>query len=92
MANLTAEQRYAKIAELESRVQAGEIDIPELIKLIRTQLYGMTQTQYAKFLNISDKTLRDIEKGNTDPRFSLVNKLVSAGGFKLTAQRRRAIS
>jgi DNA-binding XRE family transcriptional regulator len=47
----------------------------------------MTQTQYAKFIKISDKTLRDVEKGNTDPRLSVLNKLLAPGGFKVSAHR-----
>nr|WP_241737583.1 helix-turn-helix transcriptional regulator [Neptunicella marina] len=45
----------------------------------------MTQTQYAKFIKVSDKTLRDIEKGNTDPRLSVLNKILAPGGFKVSA-------
>ncbi|WP_275425495.1 hypothetical protein [Saliniradius amylolyticus] len=39
---------------------------------------------------VSDKTLRDIEKGNTDPRLSVVNKLLRPGGFQLSARRVKA--
>ena len=46
----------------------------------------MTQVQYAKFTKTSDKTLRDIEKGNTDPRLSILNKLLAPGGFKVSAR------
>jgi len=46
----------------------------------------MTQTQYAKFIKVSDKTLRDIEKGNTDPRVSVLNKILAPGGFQLSVR------
>jgi len=87
MANLTIEDRRSIISELELNLANGEIAIGEAIKLIRTRLYGMTQTQYAQFINVSDKTLRDIEKGNTDPRLSIVNRLLAPGGFQLSASK-----
>ncbi|GGW96625.1 helix-turn-helix transcriptional regulator [Alteromonas halophila] len=62
---------------------AGQLSIGETIKAIRINLYGMTQTQYAAFINISDKTLRDIEKGHIDPRLSILNKLLKPGGFEI---------
>lgn len=46
----------------------------------------MTQTQYAKFIKVSDKTLRDIEKGNTDPRVSVLNKILAPVGFQLSVR------
>ncbi|AWL11145.1 hypothetical protein HMF8227_00649 [Saliniradius amylolyticus] len=45
---------------------------------------------YTEFRMVSDKTLRDIEKGNTDPRLSVVNKLLRPGGFQLSARRVKA--
>ncbi|GAC23399.1 helix-turn-helix transcriptional regulator [Paraglaciecola mesophila] len=87
MANLTAEQRKEALAKIEENLANNVISLGEAIKQIRTNLYGMTQTQYAKFIKISDKTLRDVEKGNTDPRLSVLNKLLAPGGFKVSAHR-----
>ena len=84
MASLSGEQRKKILAKLESDVANNIISIGELVKQVRTQLYGMTQTQYAKFIKVSDKTLRDIEKGNTDPRVSVLNKILAPGGFQLS--------
>lgn len=87
MPNLSASERKDIIDNLEQKLINGEQQIGEIIKSIRTDLYGMTQTQYARFIKISDKTLRDIEKGNTDPRLSVVNKLLKPGGFQLSARK-----
>lgn len=65
MANLSVAERKEILAKLESNLEQNTISHGEVIKTIRTELYGMTQTQYAKFIKVSDKTLRDIEKGNT---------------------------
>ncbi len=87
MTNLSVNERKAIIDELEKKLSNDTVPIGEIIKAIRTELYGMTQAQYAKFNKVSDKTLRDIEKGNTDPRISVVNKLLQPGGFHLSARR-----
>ncbi|WP_042153351.1 MULTISPECIES: helix-turn-helix transcriptional regulator [unclassified Pseudoalteromonas] len=86
MANLSVAERKEILAKLESNLEQNTISHGEVIKTIRTALYGMTQTQYAKFIKVSDKTLRDIEKGNTDPRLSVLNKLLAPGGFKISAR------
>ncbi|PAJ75000.1 DNA-binding protein [Pseudoalteromonas sp. NBT06-2] len=86
MANLSVAERKEILAKLESNLEQNTISHGEVIKTIRTELYGMTQTQYAKFIKVSDKTLRDIEKGNTDPRLSVLNKLLAPGGFKISAR------
>lgn len=86
MANLSVSERKAIMQDIETRLVDNALTLGEAIKAIRTELYGMTQTQYAKFIRVSDKTLRDVEKGNTDPRMSVVNKLLAPGGFKLGAR------
>ncbi|WP_105213114.1 helix-turn-helix transcriptional regulator [Pseudoalteromonas sp. T1lg22] len=85
MVNLTAAERKEIVAKIEYDLANNALSLGEAIKRIRTELYGMTQTQYAKFIKVSDKTLRDIEKGNTDPRLSVINKLLAPGSLKLSA-------
>ncbi|GGD73553.1 helix-turn-helix domain-containing protein [Lacimicrobium alkaliphilum] len=83
MVNLSVSERKAILQAIETELAENTLTTGQVIKRIRTKLYGMTQTQYAIFVGISDKTLRDIEKGNTDPQLSVVNKLFAPGGFKL---------
>lgn len=85
MINLTADERKDIVAKIEHDLRNNTISLGEAVKLIRTNLYFMTQTQYARFIKVSDKTLRDIEKGNTDPRLSVLNKILAPGGFKVSA-------
>ncbi|MDF2177939.1 helix-turn-helix transcriptional regulator [Aliiglaciecola sp. CAU 1673] len=86
MANLSVAERKAIMQAIEKQLAQDELSIGEAIKAIRTELYGMTQTQYARFIKVSDKTLRDVEKGNTDARLSVINKLLAPGGFTLSAK------
>lgn len=89
MHNFSAEQRKELLGKLENDLADNVISIGELVKNIRTQLYDMTQIQYADFIKVSDKTLRDIEKGNTDTRISVLNKVLAPGGFTLSARAHR---
>lgn len=86
MDDLSAEQRLLLCREIESALNTGTITLGEAIRRIRSELYGMTQTEYAAYSGVSDKTLRDIEKGQTDPRLSVLHKLLAPGGFTLSAR------
>ncbi|GAC21769.1 hypothetical protein GARC_4832 [Paraglaciecola arctica BSs20135] len=46
----------------------------------------MSQTQYAVFIDLSAKTLWDIEKGNTDPILSVLSKVFRPAGMNIIAQ------
>ncbi|EGN75889.1 Helix-turn-helix protein [Idiomarina sp. A28L] len=86
MHNLSADERKALIAQIDEALASNTMSIGEAIKKIRTELYGMNQNDYAKFINVSDKTLRDVEKGNTDARLSIINKLLAPGSFQVSAR------
>jgi DNA-binding XRE family transcriptional regulator len=49
-------------------------------------LYCMSQTRYAAFIGISEKTLWDIEKGNTDPKLSVLSEVFRPAGMNIIAQ------
>ncbi len=66
----------------------GELALGHAVFKIRSELYGMSQGQYARFIGLSEKTLRDIEKGNTDPRLLVLNKVFAPAGIKLIASTR----
>jgi DNA-binding XRE family transcriptional regulator len=46
----------------------------------------MSQTQYAAFIGLSAKTLRAIEKVNTDPKLSVLSKVFRPAGMNVIAQ------
>lgn len=75
--------------EIDDGLAQRTLSLGEAIKQIRKGLYGMTQKQYASFVGISEKTLRDVEKANTDPRLSVIEKLLRPGGIELSGRRFR---
>jgi len=86
MDKLSIEDRRAIIKDIEEALASGDISLGAAIKRIRTELYGMNQAHYAKFLGVADRTLRDIEKGKTDPRLSIIEKLLAPAGLRLSAK------
>jgi DNA-binding XRE family transcriptional regulator len=88
MAELSPDERRAIIAAINQQLSEGRLSLGQAVYKIRAELYGMSQGQYAKFIGLSEKTLRDIEKGNTDPRLSVLNKVFAPAGMKMLAQSR----
>lgn len=86
MPNLSAEERKKLLADINQNLLTGTLTLGQAARLIRTELYQMSQTQYAAFIGLSAKTLRDIEKANTDPKLSVLSKVFRPAGMNIIAQ------
>lgn len=71
---------------LKDQLSSGELTLGQAVQRIRTELYQMTQAEYARICKVSEKTLREVEKGKTDPRLSIIESLLHPGGFALGAR------
>lgn len=71
---------------LKDQLSSGELTLGQAVQRIRTELYQMTQAEYARICKVSEKTLREVEKGKTDPRLSIIESLLNPGGFALGAR------
>lgn len=85
MKSLSHEQRSAIQKKITQQLQGYEISLGEAVKIIRTEIYGFTQIEFAQLCRISDKTVRDIENGRTDPRLSIIERMLNMGGLGLVA-------
>ncbi|MEO3877369.1 helix-turn-helix domain-containing protein [Rheinheimera fenheensis] len=74
------------IADICNKLNRAEITLGQAIYAIRTRLYQLTQADYARLCKVSEKTLREVEKGNTDPRLSIIERLLRPGGLALTTR------
>lgn len=74
------------IADICDKLNRAEITLGQAIYAIRTRLYQLTQADYARLCKVSEKTLREVEKGNTDPRLSIIERLLRPGGLVLTTR------
>lgn len=86
MHNLSVEERKTLLADINQNLLIGMLTLGQAARRIRTELYQMSQAQYAAFIGISEKTLRDIEKGNTDPKLSVLSKVFRPAGMNIIAQ------
>ena len=86
MTETSGQERLTLLSQIEADINSGAISLGEALRRTRTELYGMTQTQYAAYTKVSDKTLREIEKGHTDARLSNLSKLLAPGDFKISAR------
>lgn len=86
MHNLSVEERKTLLADINHSLLTGLLTLGQAARRIRTELYRMSQSQYAAFIGISEKTLRDIEKGNTDPKLSVLSKVFRPAGMNIIAQ------
>jgi hypothetical protein len=57
MHNLSPDERKALIAQIDEALASNTISIGKAVKKIRTELYGMNQNDYAKFINITEREL-----------------------------------
>ncbi len=72
--------------QLRQQLDSGGMTLGQAVQRIRTELYQMTQAEYARICKVSEKTLREVEKGKTDPRLSIIESLLNPGGFALSAR------
>jgi predicted transcriptional regulator len=86
MTYMSTEQQAKFRVALELDLAAGDITLGQAIHRIRTELYDMTQLEFAALCRVSDRTVRDIETGRTDPRLSIVERMLNMGGLGLTAK------
>lgn len=62
MRNLSVEERKTILSNINQGLITGGLTLGQAAFKIRTELYSMSQNQYSKFIGLSEKTLRDIEK------------------------------
>jgi DNA-binding XRE family transcriptional regulator len=86
MHNLSVDERKTLLANINHNLLTGCQTLGQAARRIRTELYCMSQTRYAAFIGISEKTLWDIEKGNTDPKLSVLSEVFRPAGINVIAQ------
>lgn len=74
------EQRKTDIC---NALVAGTISMGQAAKLIRTELSGLSQQEFSRFVKLSRQTISDIENDKSDLTIRSVNKLFSIIGMEL---------
>ena len=85
MHNLTTQERKALLADINHSLLTGGLTLGQAARRIRTELYQMSQTQYAAFIGLPAKTLRNTLL-NTDPKLSGLSKVFRPAVMNIIAQ------
>jgi DNA-binding XRE family transcriptional regulator len=83
MKKLTGEEREALLIQLLLEVMRGERTEGSLLRTLRKEVTGMNQDQYAALVNISRRTLSDIERDAGNQTITVVNRAFKPFGLKV---------
>lgn len=85
---LSAQQRQQLQLELLEKVNQGEMTQGELLRFLRKEIFGMNQQQYATLVQVSRRTLSDIEADTGNQSVELTNKVLRPLGLELGLKKR----
>ncbi|WP_445777531.1 helix-turn-helix domain-containing protein [Shewanella sp.] len=80
--NMTAEQRQSLLITLLQQHLLGEVSQGEMLKRLRKEVLGMSQTRYAALVGVSRRTLTDIEQDKGSQAQSIIDKVFKPLGMK----------
>lgn len=81
--SLNADQRQALLISLLRQHLKGELSQGALLKQLRKDVLGLSQTRYAEMVGISRRTLTDIEQNKGGQTQSVINKVFKPFGLQM---------
>lgn len=81
--NLSPSERDALLANLLTELFNDRLSIGELLRKLRKDVFGMSQEQYATLVEVSRRTLSDIEKDRGSQSIMLLNRVFRPLGLKV---------
>jgi len=79
--NLPAGERQALLVQLVQQHILGEITQGQLLHYLRKKVFGLSQTQFATLVDVSRRTLTDLEQDKARPGATVVNKVFKPFGL-----------
>lgn len=76
-------ERKDVIHQIISQLLFGDITQGEALKALRIKILGLNQERYAKLINISRKTLSEIENDKGNYSADIINKAFKPFGLKM---------
>jgi len=86
---LSKDKRAALRAELYARIESGEMDLRESIRIMR-KVAGRSQAEYARLVGVSPRVLIEFERGKGNPTLKTLQKMLAPFALELTLRRQRA--
>ncbi|HEJ9486324.1 TPA: helix-turn-helix domain-containing protein [Proteus mirabilis] len=78
----TADRKQV-ISKIMAHLLFGEITQGEALKMLRIRVLGLNQDLYAKLINVSRKTLSEIENDKGNYSADIINKVFKPFGLKV---------
>jgi DNA-binding XRE family transcriptional regulator len=82
------ESRAALRTELYARIERGDIELREALKMMR-KVAGRSQASYAQLVGVSARVLIEFERGVGNPTLKTIEKMLAPFGLEVTLRRRR---
>lgn len=83
MKNLTGDEREALLIRLLRAVQREEMSEGELLRTLRKDILAMNQDEYAALVNVSRRTLSDIERDAGNPSLPVLKRVFRPLGLTI---------
>ncbi|MFI8748456.1 helix-turn-helix transcriptional regulator [Vreelandella lionensis] len=80
---LSSVEREALLTTLATQLVREEISSGQVLRQLRRDVLGMSQTQYADLVGISRRTLSDLEAGKASPTVALLNQVFRPLGLQV---------
>lgn len=71
------------LQSVEQQLNSGAIDFGEAIKILRKEITGLKQQDFARLVGVSLRTLAQIESGKGNPTIKTLNQLLGLFGLKV---------
>ena len=80
---LTPKEREQKLLGISQRLLAEEISEGEALRLLRREVLGLSQEDYAKLVGVSRRTLSDIERNQGNLTLAVMNRVFRPLGLRM---------
>ena len=80
---LSSIEREALLTTLATQLVREEISSGQVLRQLRRDVLGMSQTQYADLVGISRRTLSDLEADKASPTIALLNQVFRPLGLQV---------
>ncbi|MFB9868531.1 helix-turn-helix transcriptional regulator [Vreelandella sulfidaeris] len=79
---LSSIEREALLMELLTELMREEVSSGQVLRQLRRDVLGMSQTQYADLVGISRRSLSDLEADKASPTLALLNQVFRPLGLQ----------
>lgn len=87
---LTPDEREAQLIALTHDAMLGRISEGALLRTLRRDVLGLSQSEYARLVGISRRTLSDMEGDKGNVSLELMNRVYRPLGLKIALVPRQA--